>query len=249
MPPSPLIRLDVERQEADLAAYLGADYDRRKLVGHQGEIDREVAAHGGDEAAFYRSSQAYLYDLTVFAMSGTKIPYLEVLTSLVPAGARVLDYGCGIGADGLMLLDAGYCVEFADFDNPSTGFLKWRLSDRGRDAPVHDLDGEIPGGFDAAYSFDVIEHVADPFAFLAELERRAGLVIVNLLEYDPNEQELHYPLPMPDLFRYLADRDLVHYSVHHGSSHLVAYRPTKVGWLRALTQRRRMVKARRRVHG
>lgn len=247
MPPSPLIRLDVDRQEADLAAYLGADYDRRKLVDHQGEIDREVAAHGGDEAAFYRGSHAYLYDLTVFAMSGTKIPYLEALTSLVTGGARLLDYGCGIGADGLLLIDAGYQVEFADFDNPSTAYLKWRLADRGLSAPVHDLDQDVPGGFDAAYSFDVIEHVRDPFGFLAELEERAGIVMVNLLEYDPNEQELHYPLPMQQLFDHVVGRDLLHYSIHHGSSHLVAYRPATVDWLRRRRNRTRVKNVQRRA--
>lgn len=237
---APRIRLDVERQESDLAAYLGAEYDRNKLVGHQAEIDREVAVHGGDEAAFYRSSNAYLYDLTVFAMSATKVPYLETICDLVPSGSRLLDYGCGIGADGLLLLDAGYQVEFADFDNPSTAFLKWRLRDRGLSAPVHDLDGEVPGGYAAAYAFDVIEHVKDPFGFLTELEQRAGLVVVNLLDYDPNEQQLHYELPIDELLGYVADRDLVHYAVHHGSSRLVAYRPEPVSAIRRRLNRARL---------
>ena len=77
----------------------------------------------------------------------------------MPPGSRLLDYGCGIGSDGLMLLEAGYRVEFADFDNPSTEYLRWRLEQRGFDAPVHDLDKDVPDGFDAAYAFDVIEHV------------------------------------------------------------------------------------------
>ena len=92
-------------------------------------------------------------------MTGTKLPYLRELARHVPPGSRLLDYGCGIGSDGLLLLEAGYRVEFADFDNPSTEFLRWRLERRGLDAPVHDLDKEVPDGFDAAYAFDVIEHV------------------------------------------------------------------------------------------
>ena len=111
-----------------------------------------------DEGRFYRESRAYLYNLTAFAMTGTKLPYLELLTRLVPPGSRVLDYGCGIGSDGLLLLAAGYEVEFADFDNPSTEYLRWRLQRRGLSAPVHDIDGVVPGGFDLAYAFDVIEH-------------------------------------------------------------------------------------------
>ena len=77
----------------------------------------------------------------------------------------------------------GLSVDFADFDNPSTRYLRWRLERRGADATVYDVDrDEIPDGYDAVYCFDVIEHIDDPFAFLAELEATAGLVMVNFLE-------------------------------------------------------------------
>ena len=96
----------------------------------------------------------------------------------------------------------------------------------------------MPGGFDAAYAFDVIEHVDDPFAFLAELERRSDLVLVNLLEPGPAEREpaSHRELPIPALARHAADSGLRSYTVHHGRSHLVAYEPgeaTALGRLRA----------------
>src|SRR4051794_11347397 len=224
VPKPALLRFDPEREEAELKAYLGDDYSRERFEHHRDLLEREVT-ETGDEQELYRTSQAYLYDLTVFAMSGTKLPYLDVLTGIVEPGARILDYGCGIGSDGLMLLEAGYRVEFADFDNPSTAYLRWRLERRGLEAAVHDLDVEVPDGFDAAYSFDVIEHVKDPYAFLAGMERRAALVEVNLLEFEPHEQQLHYELPIRELLQYAARRGLEHYGVYHGSSHLVVYRP------------------------
>src|SRR5919108_2256211 len=189
MPAPAQLNFDPNREEADLRAFLGDDYERERLERYQEVLDEEVAAIG-DEGKLYRTSKAYLYNLTAFAMTGTKLPYLDALTRLIPPGSRVLDYGCGIGSDGLLLLEAGYRVEFADYDNPSTAFLRWRLEQRSLDAPVHDLDREVPRGFDAAYAFDVIEHVPDAFGFLEELERRAALVEVNLLEFDPHEQEL-----------------------------------------------------------
>lgn len=225
------LHFDAEREEAELRAYLGDGYSRSRLERYQEELDEEVAAVG-DEGRLYRTSEAYLYNLTVFAMSATKLPYLEALTRFVPPGSRLLDYGCGIGSDGLMLLEAGYQVEFADFDNPSVTYLRWRLARRGFDAPVHDLDGEVPGGFDAAYAFDVIEHVPDPWEFLREMERRAALVEVNLLEFDEHEQELHYELPIPALLRYARSRGLERYRVLHGTSHLILYRPEPVQGLR-----------------
>jgi SAM-dependent methyltransferase len=227
------LSFDPAREEAELRAYLGDRYEHRRLQQYQLQLDQEFAACG-DEERFYRTSAAYLYNLTAFAMSGTKLPYLEELRRLVAPGARLLDYGCGIGSDGLLLLEAGYRVEFAEFDNPSAEYLRWRLRRRGIEAPIHDLDRGVPGGFDAAYAFDVIEHVPDPFGFLAELERRARLVVVNLLESGADEQDLHHPLPVRALLGHAARRRLVSYRILHGGSHLLAYHPEAAGPMRRL---------------
>jgi SAM-dependent methyltransferase len=215
---------DGERGLQELRAYLGDAFDVAKLHGHVEAVDAEAAAVG-DEEAFYRRSHAYLYDLTAFAMTGTKDVYRRELRRLVRPGGRLLDYGCGIGSDGLRLLEAGYAVEFADFDNPSVTYLKWRLAERGVSAPVHDIDRDVPAGFDLAYAFDVIEHVDDPFAFLTELESRAAIVVVNLLEPFPGETTLHRPLPIKEIVRHARRRGkLLHHGVYHGRSHLLAYR-------------------------
>lgn len=215
--------IDPRREEAELREYLGPDFSLERLQQYERTLADEFASCG-DEQRFYRTSRGYLYNLTVFAMSETKLPYLEQLTELVPPGSRVLDYGCGIGSDGLALIESGYRVEFADFANPSTEYLRWRLEHRGLDAPVHDLDHEVPGGFDAAFAFDVIEHVEDPFAFLGEMERRAGVVMVNLLEPEQDDQAIHHELPIGSILRHAARRGLLRYRVLHRRSHLVAYR-------------------------
>ncbi len=217
------IPFDAEREAAELRDYLGEAYEQARLERYEEQLEAELEELG-DEQALYRTSEAYLYNLTVFAMSGTKLPYLHALTELVPAGARVLDHGCGIGSDGLLLLEMGYRVEFADFDNPSTRYLRWRLDRRGLEAAVHNLDaGAPPSGFDLAFAFDVIEHVADPLAFLEAMEASAGLVLVNLLEQEPDETALHHELPIRTLLLRARRRGLARYRRHHERSHLVAY--------------------------
>jgi SAM-dependent methyltransferase len=218
----PSLPFDPDAQEAELREYLGDGFDLDRLWHYEEQLDAEFAQSDG-EAAFYRSSQGYLYNLTAFAMTGTKLPYLEALVAHVPPGARLLDYGCGIGSDGLLLLDAGYRVEFADFANPSTDYLRWRLRRRGLQAPIHDLDGHVPGDFDLAFAFDVIEHVPDPFAFLSEMETRARLVEVNFLEPEPGETELHHELPVRRLLAHSSRRRLRYYRVFHRRSHVVIY--------------------------
>jgi GT2 family glycosyltransferase/SAM-dependent methyltransferase len=212
--------------EADLEElkdYLGPAFDEHVLWDHVGAVEREEES-ATDEGTFYRTSEMYLYDLTAFAMTGTKRPYVRDLRRHVQQGARILDYGCGIGSDGLRLIDAGYDVAFADFDNPSTQYLRWRLERRGFDAPIYDVEGDVPGGFDAAFSFDVIEHVDDPVGFLERLEALASVVAVNLLEPDPNDTHLHKPLPIPELLRRAERLGLLHYRRYHGRSHLLIYR-------------------------
>jgi SAM-dependent methyltransferase len=223
------IAIDPDRELAELKEYLGDSYDHTRLQRYEEAVDEELA-QVGDEPTLYRTSQMYLYNLTAFAMSRTKEPYLADLTDLVPADSRVLDYGCGIGSDGLLLLEAGYEVGFADFANPSTDYLRWRLERRGLDAPIYDLDSAPPEpGWDAAYSFDVIEHVEDPFTFLETLERLSSLVAVNFLEPLPDEPDVHHQLPIPALLGHAADRHLRRYRIYHGRSHLVLYegRPGK----------------------
>jgi SAM-dependent methyltransferase len=208
----------------ELRSYLGPDYDERRLHEHVQEVEREESA-AADEADFYRTSTAYLYDLTVFAMTGTKTPYLQRLRRAVPPGSRLLDYGCGIGSDGLRLLELGYRVSFADFDNPSAAYLRWRLEQRGRTADIHNIEDTVPVGFDAVYCFDVIEHVDDPFGMLHELEKRGEVVAVNFLEPTPDDVHVHKPLPIKDLLDHVNRHQLLSYDLLHGRSHVVVYRP------------------------
>jgi GT2 family glycosyltransferase/SAM-dependent methyltransferase len=236
---------EADRGLEELKQYLGADFDEQQLRAHRALVDQEEEG-AENSTAFYRTSNAYLYDLTAFALWRTKVPYLEAIRRFIPAGSSVLDYGCGIGSDGLELLLDGYHVAFADFDNPSTRFLKWRLAHRGLEAPVYNVDVDVPGGFDAAWSFDVIEHVDDPWEFLDGLERRAEIVAVNFLEDDPNDTHLHKPLPIEAMLDHAAARGLLWYRRYHGRSHLAVYRaggdrvsrPSRAAHLRSRAERR-----------
>jgi SAM-dependent methyltransferase len=218
-------RVSPHPEEAELRAYLGAAYEHERLLRYDAQVPLELERLGGDEDRLYRESEAYLYDLTAFAMTGTKDPYRAWVAEALPPGAHVLDVGCGIGSDGLALLSAGFRVTFADFDNPSTRYLRWRLERRGLDARVVDLDREpLPAGADLAYAFDVLEHVDDPFALLGAMERAAGLVLVNLLESETFQPPMHRDLPIADIVSRARARGLRRYErLHAGRSHLLLY--------------------------
>ncbi len=239
--PPPVIDIDPERELAELKEYLGAEFSQDALEQHESRLEREFL-DTGDEDAFYRTTHGYLYDLTVFALSRTKVPYLAVIEQSFSPGSRLLDYGCGIGSDGLALLEAGYDVSFTDFDNPSTDYLRWRLGRRGLKAEIFDLDGPpLPEGFDLAYAFDVIEHVADPVAFLQSMEATSSHVLVNLLEPEEGETALHRELPIPSLVSRARGLGLLHYRVMHRRSHLLLYlsQPGGISHWRSRVERER----------
>jgi hypothetical protein len=97
-------------------------------------------------------------------------------------------------------------------------------------AAVYDLEATVPGGFDATFAFDVIEHVDDPWAFLHEMEQRADVVMVNLLENDGHDVWMHRDLPIDEILAHARSCGLLHYQRYHdGRSHLVAYRSPSVG--------------------
>lgn len=228
---------EAEQELAELKDYLGADFDLMRLWRHRQEVDEEED-RAPDETTFYKTSTAYLYDLTAFAMSGAKRPYREEIMRRIGPGSRLLDYGCGIGSDGLRFREAGYVVDFVDFDNPSTRYLKQRLARRGIEAVVYDVEADKPAGYELAYCFDVIEHVDDPFRFLADIEATAELVAINFLEPVPDDVHVHKPLPIRELLDYVSARGLIHYSVHHaGRSHFVIYHSTQTDPLRRLLGR------------
>lgn len=209
----------------ELREYLGDAFDEQRLFHHTHHVEMEEAL-AKDEAEFYRTSDNYLYDLTAFGLWDTKLPYFEDFRASVPKGARILDYGCGIGTDGLRLINQGYDVAFADYDNPSTKYLRWRLAQRGLadTVEVFDVDVSVPGGFDAVYCFDVIEHVDDAFGFLAQLEQRADIVAVNFLEQNPSDVHMHRPLPIPALLEHCKKKGILRLRKYHDRSHLVIYR-------------------------
>jgi len=223
--------IDPDAEAAELRAYLGAAYDHDRLVHYEQQLEDELATIG-DEQALYRRSEGYLYNLTAFAMTPTKDPYRAWIDAAFPAGGRLLDVGCGIGADGLALMAGGHRVTFADFDNPSVAYLRARLATRGVTAAgsggarIVDLDREaLPAGHDLAYAFDVLEHVEQPFALLAAMEAAAGLVLVNLLEGEEGQTALHHDLPVAALLDHVTRRGLVRYRRFHGGrAHLVLYR-------------------------
>ncbi len=119
----------------------------------------------------YRHNEAYAKFLESWD-AGFYGKYADTLKPLV-AGARVLDVGCGVGQVVARLAQAGYEAYGVDVSEPNIARAR-QFSPRcqlydGRKLPYPD------GHFASVGALNVLEHVEEPEAFLAELVRVAAL--------------------------------------------------------------------------
>lgn len=127
---------------------------------------------------YYRHNEAYAEFLENWD-AGFYEKYASVLRAAAPRG-RVLDAGCGVGQVVARLTQAGCEAHGVDVSEPNIGRARrhsplCRLYD-GRRLPYAD------GFFDAAGALNVLEHVEEPEAFLAELcrvVRPGGRIVVS----------------------------------------------------------------------
>ncbi|MEX2239036.1 MAG: hypothetical protein WEB00_16075 [Dehalococcoidia bacterium] len=130
---------------------------------------------------FYETAEDYLYDLALFHASGERMDYVRELINLATKHrcASALEYGCGIGSDGLELAAGGLDVQFMDYRNPSTAYLFWRLGERGLDEESLHFVGEEPiPEADLVFALDVFEHLPEPETMAEVLARKTGKVLV-----------------------------------------------------------------------
>ncbi len=120
---------------------------------------------------------------------------LELLTEVIPVGARVLDIAAAQGNFSLKLAELGYDVTWNDLRDDLIGYVKLK-HETGKItfAPGNVFDLSFPEPFDAVLITEIIEHVAHPDQFLAKvanLVKPGGFIVMTT----PNGAYLRNTLP------------------------------------------------------
>jgi SAM-dependent methyltransferase len=89
----------------------------------------------------------------------------------VPAGARLLEIGCGTGHNLAMLGEFGE-VDGLELDDQARGIAEQRLGRAVMSAPLPEMSGVPERQYDLIGAFDVIEHIDDDAAAIASIAAR-----------------------------------------------------------------------------
>jgi len=201
---------------ADLSSFTGRSVDecltrvRNYSWSEMAEAWRRADPREPEEIlGFYRSTDLYVWEQAQWHASPDRRPYwkgLQVLLRDFPPGRgfhRVLDFGAGIGTDGLFLASHGYEVTLVDVDGPAFRFAMHRFERRGLPARFLVSRSMLPqpdADYDVVVSFDVFEHLPDPLGAARRLVNalRPGGV---LLQSGGFVDEEHYPCHLSDGIR------------------------------------------------
>lgn len=145
-----------------------------------------------DLANFYHSTQSWSFDLLWYAYlqaEGYRYPVSVAIAQSVPrpgrpGGARLLDFGSGVGATSQLFQRLGYETHLADISTSLLQFARFRLERRGGTATYLDLNttSPTPNTYDVITAIDTLVHVPDLPATARMLHaalRPGGLLFAN----------------------------------------------------------------------
>jgi SAM-dependent methyltransferase len=140
-------------------------------------------------ARFYNSVTSWSFDLLWYSYLqtvGFAYPKHVVVADWLPrpeGGARMLDFGSGVGVTAQLFAALGYDVTLGDISAPLLDFAQWRLEQRGVKAAYLLLPAELPpASYDLVIALDTLAHVPDAGQTARELyatTRPGGHLVTN----------------------------------------------------------------------
>jgi len=152
---------------------------------------------------FYRQTENYIFDLAGWHREPTRKKLAETAIKICKQNKtqKILDFGCGIGQDGISFSEAGFDVALADLPGKTFDFAKWRIEKGSLSIKTINVD-ELDEMYDAILCFDVLEHLWEPEKTLRYLHDHLSDEGIMLITASFGHDEIH-PMHLERNVRYL----------------------------------------------
>jgi SAM-dependent methyltransferase len=140
---------------------LEAPFDGVRMIAD--EWNRKSPQNSHEIKKFYKETENYIFELACWHRSPQR-KYLTKMAVDICSRSKlhtILDFGCGIGQDGISFAEAGFRVTLSDLPGKTFDFAKWRAEKRGLNINFVNSD-ELAEEYDAILCFDVLEHLLEP---------------------------------------------------------------------------------------
>ena len=207
--------LDEELNSSDVAAEVGIyfDWDTKQVLEAlfdgvsmiADEWNRKSPQNSDEIKKFYKETENYIFELACWHRS----PQRKYLTNMAvdickqSKLRKILDFGCGIGQDGISFAKVGFKVTLSDLPGKTFGFAKWRAEKRGLNIDFVNSD-ELAEEYDAILCFDVLEHLLEPEQTVKYLYKHLKDHGILLVTVNFKHSEIH-PMHLERNEMYLGD--------------------------------------------
>ena len=166
------------REQHGLADYMKEDFQRRGL---------ETGVWSDGLIEYYRENDAFLFGGVAWNRNPAKLAMRQWIGEYLARSSdpplRILCYGDGPGFDSLYLAQCGHDVTYFEVSERLVGFARRIFPAATKAVRVVTAEAELEAGhYDVVLCLDVLEHVPDPPALIAEIRRYlrpGGRFIVN----------------------------------------------------------------------
>ena len=166
----------------DTKQVLEALFDGVRMIAD--EWNRKSPQDSHEIEKFYKETENYIFELACWHRSLQR-KYLTKMAVDICKQSKIhtiLDFGCGIGQDGISLAEAGFKVTLSDLPGKTFDFAKWRAERRGSNIEFANSD-ELAEEYDAILCFDVLEHLLEPkqtVKYLHKYLKDHGILLVTV---------------------------------------------------------------------
>ena len=176
----PTVKAKVARQlYKEIGTYLGLGSDEvKEKVAHGSSLLADEWRQTNPQTPyevrqFYSQTENYIFDLAMWHQEPHVICWTRAVVEFCCQTGlnRILDYGCGIGEEGIALAKLGFDVAFVDVPSKTFDFTKWRVKSKKLSAKFIEVQNDTPldGKYDVIICFEVLEHLWDPEAVVKHI--------------------------------------------------------------------------------